>query len=265
MNMNVMDREPFLKWDVLSDEEPPHDFLTVLQKSQYNAELIRAFARRKRAQNLLVEELNRLLEPSPEFVRLAIANIETRKLTENVLETWKPVLANAINEWARQRALTTILNDPSASRLGTPESQPAKIETTKEELDGFAVAQRLLGDARPIAYEDTSAYFKVHLPERNSWVVCRFYFGRRRLAVTVPLSVERVQQLAPAFTVGLAEKGWAGITLNTVSDMEQMGDILAAAYDHQRGLRTGGAPEPLPDIEEPQAEPALSQEVPPSM
>ena len=102
VNMNVMDREPFLRWDVLSDEEPPHDFLTVLQKSQFNAELIRAFARRKRAQNLLVEELNRLLEPSPEFVRLAITNIETRKLTENVIETWKPVLANAINEWAKQ-------------------------------------------------------------------------------------------------------------------------------------------------------------------
>lgn len=100
MNMNVMDREPFLEWDALSDEEPPHDFLTVLQKSQYNAELIRAFARRKRAQNLLVGKLNRLLEPSPEFVWLAITNIETRKLTENALETWKPVLANAINEWA---------------------------------------------------------------------------------------------------------------------------------------------------------------------
>jgi predicted type IV restriction endonuclease len=253
VNMNVMDREPFLKWDVLSDEEPPHDLLTVLQKSQYNAELIRAFARRKRAQNLLVEELNRLLEPAPEFVRLAIANIETRKLTENVLETWKPVLANAINEWAKQRALTVILNDPSASRLGSTESQPSKIETTKEELDGFAMAQELLGDSRPVAYEDTSAYFKVHLPERNSWVVCRFYFGRRRLSVTVPLSVERVQQLAPASTVSLAEKGWAGITLNAVSDLESLGGVLVAAYEHQRGLRIGGAPEPLSDTEEAQA------------
>ena len=250
VNMNVMDREPFLKWDVLADEEPPHDFLTVLQKSQYNTELIRAFARRKRAQNLLVEELNRLLEPSPEFVRLAIANIETRKLTENVLETWKPVLANAINEWARQRALTVVLNDPSASRLGTPEAQPAKIETTKEELDGFAAARRLLGDARPVEYEDTSAYFKVHLPGRTSWVVCRFYFGRRRLSVTVPLPVERVQQLAPSFAVSLAEKGWAGATLNTISDIEGLGDVLVAAYEHQRGLRTGGAPEPSPEAEE---------------
>jgi predicted type IV restriction endonuclease len=265
VNMNVMDREPFLKWDVLSDEEPPHDFLTVLQKSQYNAELIRAFARRKRAQNLLVEELNRLLEPSPEFVRLAIANIETRKLTENVLETWKPVLANAINEWARQRALTTILNDPSASRRGAPEPQPSKIETTKEELDGFAVARALLGDARPVEYEDTSAYFKVHLPGRNSWVVCRFYFGRRRLSVTVPLPVERVQQLAPAFAVVLAEKGWAGVTLNVVSDLERLGEVLVAAYEHQRGLRTGGGPESPPDVEESQPGSEPSGEVVPTI
>ena len=254
VNMNVMDREPFLKWDVMSDEEPPHDLLTVLQKSQFNAELIRAFARRKRAQNLLVEELNRLLEPAPEFVRLAIANIETRKLTENVLETWKPVLANAINEWAKQRALTVILNDPSSSKLGTSEPQPSKIETTKEELDGFAIAQGLLGESRTVAYEDTSAYFKVHLPGRNSWVVCRFYFGRRRLSVTVPLAVERVQQLAPSFVVGLAEKGWAGITLNAVSELEGLGDVLIAAYEHQRGLRMGGAAEPLPDADEVQVE-----------
>ena len=250
VNMNVMDREPFLKWDVLSDEEPPHDLLTVLQKSQFNSELIRAFAKRQRAQNLLVEELNRLLEPASEFVRLAIANIETRKLTENVLENWKPVLANAINEWAKQRALTVVLNDPSASKIGTQEPQPSKIETTKEELDGFAIAQRLLGESRPVAYEDTVAYFKVHLPGRNSWVVCRFYFGRRRLAVTVPLSVDRVQQLAPSFVVGLADKGWAGITLNAVSDLEGLGDVLVAAFEHQRGLRIGGAPEPLPEAEE---------------
>src|SRR5262249_40147181 len=106
VDINVIDRGPFLQRGLLSRQEAPLGFLTILQKSQFNAELIRAFARRRRAQNLLVAELNRLLEPSPEFIRLAITNIETRKLTENVLETWKPVLANAINEWAKQRALT---------------------------------------------------------------------------------------------------------------------------------------------------------------
>lgn len=262
VNMNVMDREPFLRWDVLSEEEPPYDFLTVLQKSQYNSELIRAFAKRQRAQNLLVEELNRLLEPSTEFVRLAITNIETRKLTENVIESWKPVLSNAIGEWAKQRALTAVLNDPSASRFAAAESQTAtpRIETTKEELDGFAIAARLLGADRPIGYEDTSAYFKVHLTEKNTRVVCRFYFGRRRLFLSVPLPVERARQLAPSFTVGMAEKGWAGITLNLVSDLEGLEDLLVAAYDFQRRLRSGGALEPEVVVEELRAETETMQD-----
>ena len=41
---NKMDTEPFLKWDLLSDEKPPLDFLTILRKSEFNPQLIRAFA-----------------------------------------------------------------------------------------------------------------------------------------------------------------------------------------------------------------------------
>jgi hypothetical protein len=266
VNMNVMDREPFLKWEVLSDEEPPFDFLTILQKSQYNPELIRAFARRQREQNLLVAELNRLLEPSKEFIRLAIANIETRNLTERILDTWKPVLSNAIIEWAKQRTLTSVLSELSAGKLSASESQSpqAKIETTAEELDGFGIAQRLLGSSRPIAYEDTVAYFKVHLPERNSWVVCRFYFGRRRLFVSVPLPTDRAQQLAPSFVVSMPEKGWAGITLNAVADLERRGDLLSASYDQQRALRTKGAPEPESSADETQDVPEAEMGSPPA-
>ena len=72
---NIMDKEPFLKWDVLADEEPPFDFLTLLHKSQFNSQLIRTFAKDKHNQNLLVGELNSLLEPSPEFIKLAVANL----------------------------------------------------------------------------------------------------------------------------------------------------------------------------------------------
>lgn len=261
VNMNIMDHEPFLKWDVLSDEEPPYDFLSVLQKSQYNAELVRAFARRQREQNLLVTELNRLLEPSPEFIRLAITNIETRKLTEKILETWKPVLSNAIIEWAKQRTLTSVLNELSAAKLSASDAQsaPGRIETTKEELDGFEIARRLLGADRPVAFEDTVAYFKIHLPERNSWVIARFYFGRRRLALSVPLPVERVQCLAPDFVVAMAEKGWAGITLNTVSDLERLGDVLVDSYEQQRALRIGGSPEPETTDEAPRPAPTPEQ------
>ena len=46
VNSNIMDKEPFLKWDVLVDEQPPFDFLTLLQKSQFNTQLIETFAQK---------------------------------------------------------------------------------------------------------------------------------------------------------------------------------------------------------------------------
>jgi predicted type IV restriction endonuclease len=124
INANVMDREPFVKWDVLNDEEPPYDFLTLLQKSQFKAELVRTFARRQHEHNLLVKELAHLLEPSPEFTKLAIANIETRKLTETVVENWKPIVASAIEEWAKQRTLSLVLNTSHSKDETHPPVEP---------------------------------------------------------------------------------------------------------------------------------------------
>jgi hypothetical protein len=233
---NVMDKEPFVKWDVIGDEEPPFDFLTLLQKSQYNPQLIRTFAERKRAQNLLVAELNRLLEPSSEFVRLAVANIETRTLRDSVVESWKPVLANAIEEWAKQRMLSIVLNSPTADASNQAASSQTKVVTTKEELEGFATIQRLLGPERPIAYEDTTSYFKVHLPERRTWVMCRLYFDRRRPCVWVPLPSEQVQRIVSSLSVTIPQLGWSCVNLEQYSDLEQLGELLCASWDEQRSL-----------------------------
>jgi hypothetical protein len=118
---NVMDVEPFATWDVLNDEEPPYELLTLLQKSHpFNAELIQTFAKKKRAHSLLIKELTRLLEPTPEFIKLAIENIETRNATPKVLEAWKPVVAGAIEEWARQRTLSSVLSKSPAHESNSP-------------------------------------------------------------------------------------------------------------------------------------------------
>src|SRR5262245_52074551 len=183
-----MDTEPFLKWDLFSDEPPPVDLLTIIQKSQYNSQLIRTFAKQRRNQNLLLNENSRLLEPSAEFVRLAVSNLETRKLTESVVEGWKPVLAAALQEWVKQTMLTTAL-DPGF-RAGAQQDSASRVETTPEELEGFATVQRLLGSERPVAYEDTISYFKIHLKERYTWVMCRLYPGRKRPTMWVPLTIE---------------------------------------------------------------------------
>jgi hypothetical protein len=255
VHSNVMDKEPFVRWDVLADEDPPFDFLTLLQKSQYNPQLIRTFAERKRAQNLLVSELNRLLEPSQEFVRLAISNIETRRLTDTVAESWKPVLANAIEEWAKQRMLSMVLNNPSLSNFGasTPEVDRTRVVTTKEELEGFATIQHLLGPERPVAYEDTTSYFKIHLEERRTWVIGRLYFDRKRPAIWVPLPIEQAQQLVPTFEVTMPQLGWSCVTIGNHQEIASLGDLLVASWEAQRSMHpktAAGSPSDLPDPQE---------------
>ncbi|WP_437302070.1 type I restriction endonuclease [Sorangium sp. So ce388] len=105
--------------------------------------------------------------------KLAVARIETRNLTAAVVESWKPIVANAISEWAKQRALASVLD--AQARISAPPEEPQapKVETTQEELNAFATAQRLLGPERPIAYEDTVSYLKIHLLERRTAVFWR--------------------------------------------------------------------------------------------
>ncbi len=248
VNANVMDKEPFLKWDVVNDEKPPYDFLTLLQKSQFTAELIRTFAQRKRAQNLLVNELIRLLEPSPEFTRLAIANIEIRNLTAAVVDSWKPVLANAIGEWAKQRILSSVLNSPPevAASFAEPGTD-SRIETTQEELDAYAIVCRVLGPERPVEYDDTISYFKVHHPKKRTWVMCRLYLGTKRPSVWVPISSDRVQALLPSFTVAAPYEEWSSIPIQAVADIESLAEVLRAAWDKVLDARRGGSEAPAPD------------------
>jgi len=256
-NVNVMDHEPFLKWDVLGDEDPPFDFLTLLHKSQFNSQLIRTFAKDKRNQNLLVGKLNGLLEPSPEFIRLAVSNLESRPLTASIIQLWKPVVANALEEWVKQRMLSMVLSNPSPNDANpnTGGATPSKIVTTKEELDGFATVQRLLGPDRAVAYEDTIAYFKIHLAERRTWVICRLYFEGKRPNVWVPLPVEQTQQLAPTFSASVPSLGWSRVLLNQYSDLESLGDLLQAAWHRVRSLRLSSSDEATPQSDSP-AEPS---------
>lgn len=234
-HQNVMDMEPFLKWDVLADEKPPIDFLTILQKAQFNPQLIRAFAEQRRNQNLLLSEISRLLEPSSEFVRMAVSNIDTRRLTDKIIEEWKPVLGSALQEWVKQRMLSMAL-DPA--KFAEPSSEATtRVETTQEELDGFATVQRLLGSDRPVAYEDTLSYFKIHLKERYTWVICRLYFGRKRPMIWVCLPAEEAQLLAASFPTSSPQVGWSCVTLNSTQDLESLGVLFRKSYDAQKALR----------------------------
>jgi len=227
-NPNVMDKEPFAKWDIFTDEPAPVDVITLLHKSQFNAELIRAYAQRQRAQNLLVNELTRLLEPAYEFTKLAITNVETRNLTSAVVESWKPIVASALNEWARQRMLTAALAMPQTVQQEVKAEAP-KGPPAPERLEAFEVVKRILGPECPIGYEDTTAYFKIHLAERRNSVFTRLTFGKRTTSVWVPMPMDQTLSIVPGRSV-YTNSGWSYVSLDAGTPLTEMTDLLKAAY-----------------------------------
>src|SRR5262249_34509050 len=155
-------------------------------------------------------------------------------LTEKVVESWKPVLASAIDEWVREKSLSMAIEfgrDDSGSDSGS------RVETTPEELEGFATVQRLLGPQRPVAYKDTHTYFKIHLQERHTWVMCRLYFGKKRPTVWVPLRIDEAQPLAAEFSMSTPQKSWTSVSLDSPSDLDLLGDLLRENYDRQKAFR----------------------------
>lgn len=231
-NPNVMDKEPFATWDVLVDEEIPIDLLTVLHKSQYNPQLIRTFAERNRNRNLLVNELTRLLEPSSDFIRLAITNIETRRVTDSVIDNWKPVLKSAIEEWARQRTLNMVLNPPKAPDTS---NQSDRIVTTQEELKTFEAIKECLGESRPISYQDTYSYFKIHLPERNTWAFCRLYLDRRNPIIWLALEKSDLPE-NNEIQFQVLQDGWIELPYRSISDIANYAQLFQIAWDKEKSL-----------------------------
>jgi hypothetical protein len=225
---NIMDHEPFAKWDVYSDAEPPYDVIKLIAKSGFNAENIRTYAKKQHEQNLLVAELTRLLEPDTAFTKLAIANIETRNATQPVVDSWKPIVASALNEWARQRMLETRLAIPTA--IEGLKTDAGKVEPTQEELAAFSTIRKLLGKERAIAYEDTASYFKVHLAEKRTLVFTRLQLNRRHPLVWVPFPTEKAVEFADGRSISV-QSGWSVVALNSAAEVASLGNLFKAAYD----------------------------------
>jgi predicted type IV restriction endonuclease len=121
------------------------------------------------------------------------------------------------------------------------------MEPTKEFLDGFATAQRLLRASRPVQYEVTPDYFKIHLPDNPGWSVCRLIdFGGSHPSVLVPLSAEMVTNLVPLLEATPLGPRWSRIALMTSHDMRVIGPALCAAWDASSDASAAGGQQEEP-------------------
>jgi hypothetical protein len=235
---NVMDHEPFARWDIYSDEPAPSDVLNLLKKAKFDAETIQEFAKKTQKElTLMFDEVSSLLAPSEEFIKLAIKKetIEPHSAGSHIVAHWKPIVAKALSKWAAAGPASLGVSDPPNDEK---DEGGGHVEPTQDELTAFGAVKKALGTAELIGGEALASYFKIHLPEKPTWVFTRLQLRQTHPTVWVPLPPETTNALAGGRHV-TQNGGWSIVSIDAGTDLVSLGGLFRAAYEHVRKVKLG--------------------------
>src|SRR5690606_24490468 len=136
-------------------------------------------------------------EPSEEIIKFFIREIDMGKVTQSVLEKFKPIAKKALGQ-----CQTDLVNErlDSAITAGeqakeeeetetTPEEPERKIITTEEELEAYFIIKTIckqLVDPKRITHKDTLSYFSVLLDSKSTKWICRLFLEGARKYLAFP-------------------------------------------------------------------------------
>lgn len=193
--LNRMDSEPFLEFNLLEMKERHIVELRKFKKDSFNQESILSAAEELKylslIRNVLREEFE---EPSDDLVSVLINDIHSGIKTAKVKEKFQPIIKKAItehfNEMVKEKLehafeVKVEKNKEEAPVFETEiveaeEVEESGVETTQEELDGIMLVQSILiesVDPSRIEYKDTVRYFNILLDGNTRKWICRLYFN----------------------------------------------------------------------------------------
>lgn len=198
---NKMDEKPYLEINILDIKESQVAELKRFQKSSFDIDTIFNAAYDLKYSNEFKAKLAcELQNPSDEFVRLFLATCYAGRLTQSVVEKFRPVLKKALNTY-----ISELMNDKIKSALDSEnndkdsdesenidemprEKEESKIVTTQDELEAYFVIKNVLKEATEmdnIVYKDNEQYMSVLYQGNTRKWICRLYFGNKKV-VAIP-------------------------------------------------------------------------------
>lgn len=215
---NRMDEQPFYSMRITKIDEHAISFLTLLSKKQFDIDAIidRAYQiKDKTAIRMLLNQ--EFAEPSDAFIRHFANQLVDGRVTQGVLDRFRPNVKQAITELvtskvdARLRdALATnsaIVVDTPVSPLAEPQNtepepvcdgEPDAIVTTLDELAGLYIVKAILRDhvdIRRVVARDVQSYFGILLDDNNRKPICRLWFNGGKKYIGVFDSDKREERL----------------------------------------------------------------------
>lgn len=178
-----MDVIPFLEFNFTKYNENEIKELMKFQKSSFDIDKITNNASILKHTNIIKESLLLQLEsPDKDFIKFFAKNLAIKKLTENTINYFKPIVKNAFASIVKE-----IVNDRLHSALKKEEEQidtepkpEILIETTEEEIEGYLLVKliaRSVVEPEKIIYKDNQSYMAIFL-EKQTQPIVRLHFNR---------------------------------------------------------------------------------------
>lgn len=196
---NKMDAKPFFVFDITQIKDQDIVELKKFHKSNFDVEAVFSAAENLKYSNQIKILLQQQLDdPQDNFVRYVLGEVYDGLKTQAVIAKFKPLIKKSINQFindlmndritaalqksnADDASAAVVSNtiapdDKSDSSTDEEPSIESRINTTQEELEGFAIVKAILFNTLPpekIFYRDTLNYFAILYDNKNYKWICR--------------------------------------------------------------------------------------------
>ena len=196
---NKMDLRPFLVFDMLDIKEHHVGELKRLSRSGFDLDRLLSAAEVLKYTRALKKAIAaELADPSEDFVRYFAKQVYDGNLTPKKKEQFTDITKRAFNQFVSEQLnarLKSALGEgspevfdstteeaPVAEEADAAEAPCGKegIETTQEELDGFAIVRAIVCevvDVDRVVMRDTKSYCGILLDDNNRKPICRLRFN----------------------------------------------------------------------------------------
>lgn len=252
---NIMDDEPFLTFDITNINDLDMDNISNFKKDTFDSDSLVKYAEELVYASALNTTLKDLFKnPSDEFVRFLIKDFSNIRVTNNVLERFRPIVKKAISNAVldivskgliQQEVASTKMEEDNKNDLNvgdildantTKEYKKREIITTKEELDSFEIVKSILKSANKnienVHFKDTVNYFSIYNQNTTKWFL-RIQLDSLNKMLLTKLSVEKIKELFTDFKIEKAPKGYgeSRISINSYEDIKLLDKIIISCFE----------------------------------
>jgi hypothetical protein len=207
---NKMDLKPFLELNLLDIRETLVPKLKMFCKSKFNVDEVFNSAAELKYSNEVRGYFDRQLkEPSDDYVKFILANVYEGMRTQAVIEKFKPIIKNTLNNYINELMNEKITTALKAERMSEAEADLVsvtedkietqildKIVTTQEELEAFGIVKGMICDIvspSKVSYKDTESYFSIIYGGKVTKWVCRLIMNGKKKYLVIPAGTDASQ------------------------------------------------------------------------